>query len=197
MKPVIKKFIKILKSPMIFCYCRLNGVQSQLSWELVGWPRFRKAPGASIEIGKRFKAVSSFRGNSIGVFQHVLINAFGRNSRIHIGSDVGMSGCSITSLKEIYIGDRVMIGSGVLITDSDSHPIHPDHRMNAEKIGIAPIKIHNDVFIGARAIILKGVCIGKGAVVGAGAVVVKDVPDFGIVAGNPAKLIGDARDHDA
>ena len=49
--------------------------------------------------------------------------------------------------------------------------------------------IGNDVWIGARSIILSGVTVGDGAVIGAGAVVTKDVPAYGIVAGNPAKLI--------
>lgn len=53
----------------------------------------------------------------------------------------------------------------------------------------APIVIGDNVFIGARAIILKGVTIGEGAIVGAGSVVTKDVAEYSIVAGNPAKVI--------
>ena len=53
-----------------------------------------------------------------------------------------------------------------------------------------PVFIEDDVFIGARAMVLKGVRIGKGAVVGAGAVVTKDVPPNAIVAGNPARVVG-------
>ena len=51
------------------------------------------------------------------------------------------------------------------------------------------IRIGDDVWIGAGAIILPGVTIGEGAVVGAGAVVTKDIPPFAIVVGNPAKII--------
>ena len=50
-------------------------------------------------------------------------------------------------------------------------------------------KIKNDVWIGANSVILKGVSIGNGAIVGAGAVVTKDVPDYAIVVGNPARVI--------
>jgi galactoside O-acetyltransferase len=53
----------------------------------------------------------------------------------------------------------------------------------------APIKISKGAWIGARSMILKGVTIGKGAVVGAGSVVTKDVPDWTVVAGNPARVV--------
>ena len=60
------------------------------------------------------------------------------------------------------------------------HAKHSDH---------APIKIHDNVWIGERAIILKGVTIGKGAIIAIGAVVTKDVPEYAIVAGNPARIV--------
>lgn len=52
-----------------------------------------------------------------------------------------------------------------------------------------PVIIGNDVWVGTRAIILPGVTISKGAIIGAGAVVTKDVPEYAIVGGNPARLI--------
>ena len=58
---------------------------------------------------------------------------------------------------------------------------------------LEPVEIGDYVFIGPRAIILPGVKIGKGAVIGAGAVVTKDVPDFAIVGGVPAKVIGERK----
>ena len=90
------------------------------------------------------------------------------------------------------IGDNTIIGSGCLITDTDSHPILAAERNlpgwpNYTKS--KPIVIGKNVFIGARSIVLKGVTIGDGAVVGAGSVVTKDVPANTIVAGNPAKVI--------
>lgn len=51
------------------------------------------------------------------------------------------------------------------------------------------IKIGNDVWIGANATILKGVTIGNGAVIGAGTVVVKDIPEYGVVVGNPGRVV--------
>jgi acetyltransferase-like isoleucine patch superfamily enzyme len=192
-KQLRRSLLRWLAVPGDWAYCNLCGVNWQYGWTLRGWPQFRKQPGGKIIIGKRFYAVSQMYWNSIGVFQPVLIHAFGINSTIEIGDDVGVSGCTITALKEIKIGSRVLIGSGVLITDNDGHAIYPENRHLSNDIATAAVSIEDDVFIGARAIILKGVCIGKGAVVGAGAVVTKDVPAFAIVAGNPAKIVGDSR----
>lgn len=61
--------------------------------------------------------------------------------------------------------------------------------MNRSIISNGPIKIANDVWIGAHTVILSGVQIGNGAIIGAGSIVTSDVPDYAIVAGNPAKVI--------
>jgi len=85
----------------------------------------------------------------------------------------------------VYVGKHVMMGPDVVIITSD-HKILPEGfngYINKDVI------IGDYAWIGARAIILKGVKIGKWAIVGAGAVVTKDVPDYAIVAGNPAKII--------
>ena len=54
---------------------------------------------------------------------------------------------------------------------------------------VRPVTISDDVWIGANVIILPGVCVGRGAIIGAGAVVTKNVPEYAIVAGNPAKIV--------
>ena len=79
-----------------------------------------------------------------------------------------------------------------MILDNDFHPLDPTQRRLHPTAGAAcsPVHIGSDVFIGARALVLKGVSIGDGAVVGAGAVVVKSVPPGAIVGGNPARVIG-------
>ncbi len=96
-------------------------------------------------------------------------------------------------MKFISIGNEVLIGSGALIIDNDAHPINPTFRRDNSKTLVSPIIIEDNVFIGARSIILKGVKIGKCAVIGAGAIVTRAVPEYAIVAGNPAVVIGDVR----
>jgi len=173
-------------------YCLLRRIPYRTDWDFRGFPVVVRSSGAELRIGRRWKAVSRLTANSMGVSQPVYIN-IGRNAVVEIGDDVGMSGCSITAKERIIIGDRVLLGSGALITDNDAHPIHPNKRNDYNYLGKSPVRIGADVFIGARAIILKGVTIGEGAVVGAGAIVTRPVPAYAIVAGNPARVIGDSR----
>lgn len=128
------------------------------------------------------------------MFQPVIVTAWGSGSVVQIGDDVGMSGCSVTAMKSVRIGDRVLIGAGALIVDNDAHPLHPADRKRGALTPMRPIDIADDVFIGARAIILKGVSIGQGAVIGAGAVVTCDVPPYMIAAGNPARVVAEVKE---
>jgi acetyltransferase-like isoleucine patch superfamily enzyme len=182
----------VAMAPVDFLYCRACGVRWRWGWYLNGFPHFR-AVGGRIMIGERFRAHSRSKGNSIGVFQPVVLTAWGKGSEIILGDDVGMSGCSLTAQRRIVIGNRVLVGVGALIVDTDAHPLTPEDRAAQRPAAAAPIEIGDDVFIGARAIVLKGVKIGTGAVVGAGAVVSKDVPARAIVAGNPARVVGEVR----
>lgn len=91
-------------------------------------------------------------------------------------------------LGEISMGDNVMIGPKTVIWGRD-HGMSTDSPMNSQPHVNAPVVIGNDVWIGAAAIILKGVTVGNGAVIGAGAVVTKNVPENGIAVGNPAKVV--------
>jgi maltose O-acetyltransferase len=86
----------------------------------------------------------------------------------------------------LTIGNHVDIASSVMIYNSE-------HDLEKEDFSAksGPVEIGDYVFIGPRAIILPGIKIGRGAVVAAGAVVTKDVPDFAIVGGVPAKTIGE------
>lgn len=123
------------------------------------------------------------------MFQPVIITAWGPTAEVIIGDDVGLSGCSITAESRISIGNRVLIGAGALIIDTDAHSLSPEGRAAKEPAYTAPIEVGDDVFIGARAIILKGVKIGQGAVSGAGAVVARDAHARSIAGGNPARIV--------
>lgn len=84
----------------------------------------------------------------------------------------------------IEIGKGAKIGNDVIIRSCDGHYLMDDNYQISK-----PINIGNNVWIGQRSIILKGVTIGDGSIIAAGSVVTKDVPNHCIVAGNPAKVI--------
>lgn len=107
----------------------------------------------------------------------------------------------ILSVDKIEIDNYVIISNNVTIYDNNNHPTNPIERLKMSKSGFdsimwsvalsehAPIRICDNVWIGEKATILKGVTIGKGSIVGTGSVVTKDVPPFSIVAGNPARVV--------
>lgn len=102
--------------------------------------------------------------------------------------------CSIGDRTEIHAGESVEIGNDVIIA-WDCNILDRDYHSTdgaAEKT--APVRIGDRVWIGCRAIILKGVTIGEGAVVAAGSVVTRDVPPGTLVAGNPAVPKKDVKD---
>jgi acetyltransferase-like isoleucine patch superfamily enzyme len=114
---------------------------------------------------------------------------------IHVGDDVllGYRSVLMASLSKIYIGDHVMFGPNVTIIGGD-HNTSEIGKFMSEVTQKRPeddqdVVIDDDVWVGTRAIILRGVTIRRGAIVAAGAVVTKDVPPYAIVAGVPAKII--------
>jgi len=113
------------------------------------------------------------------------------NAHLSIGRNTGLSGVRIGCEKSIIIGNNVWIGANATIYDTDFHPIDPYERLILQDVPCkkAEVVIDDSVWIGANSMILKGVHIGKGAVIAAGSIVTKDVPEFTIYGGNPAKLI--------
>lgn len=169
--------------------CWVWGIRRPRRMRLLGVPLIQQSRRGAIQIGSDFKAVSLARHNSIGVLQRVTIKALGATGTVRIGDNVGISGATVSARSTVTIGANVLIGSGALITDNDAHPLIPEEREDPSKTRSAPVVVEDDVFIGARSIILKGVRLGRGCVVGAGSVVSADVPARVIVAGNPARLM--------
>ncbi len=94
----------------------------------------------------------------------------------------------IGSTAEVEIGNDVMMGPEVLIYTSN-HGMEQGIPMRLQPLQSAPVRIGNDVWIGARCILLPGVTVHDGAVVAAGAVVTRDVPEDAIVGGVPARVL--------
>lgn len=169
-----------------------------------GHPRFCGIPHL-----KFYKSSFLEIGNNVIINSGGFRNVLSRNSctsiRLYdnallvIGNDVKISDIAISCRTSIKIGNYVTIGADVILNDSNDHSInYIDRREETScykeqirngKIVSSPIVIMDDVFIGARCIISKGVTIGEKAVIAAGSVVVKDVPSGEIWGGNPAKFI--------
>lgn len=109
----------------------------------------------------------------------------GKKGKLIVGRNSRLNGVHIDVRELVVIGQNVRIAPYTIIMDSDFHDINNHFADGASKA----IIISDDVWIATRSTILKGVTIGKGSVVATGAVVTRDVPDYTIVAGVPAKVI--------
>ncbi|OLT44749.1 acetyltransferase [Serinicoccus sp. CNJ-927] len=109
---------------------------------------------------------------------------FGKNLTFGEGVFVNM-GCRFQDTGGITIGDRSLVGHGSTITTLN-HGVDPARRGDMIP---APVRIGQDVWLGASVTVVPGVTIGDGAIVGAGAVVTKDVPARTVVAGVPARVV--------
>jgi acetyltransferase-like isoleucine patch superfamily enzyme len=113
--------------------------------------------------------------------------------KIKVGNNVYVGPRAIVSATEgLSIGDGVIVGPELMVMGGDHNFKRVGYRLNQVSEGgiNKPVAIENDVWIGGRVVILKGVTIGEGAIIGAGSVLTKDIPPYCIFAGNPAKKIG-------
>lgn len=116
---------------------------------------------------------------------------FGSGKNFTLGKNIGI-GKDFKSLNRVVmIDDYLMMGEEVLFLGGNHHFDRTDIPMGAQGSDTStPLHIAGDVWIGARAIVLPGCSrIGHGSIIGAGAVVTKDVPDWAVVGGNPARVI--------
>jgi len=163
-------------------------------WDLfaIGWCTLwcrliLRCTGKGTVVGSQ-TTLKNFSNISIGkqcmILDHVYMRA-GMQGTITIGN-----ACAINSYAKIFghggvtMGDNSQIGPNALITTT-SHD-----RENAMQPEFKPVTIGKWSWIGANVTVLPGIAIGDYAIVGAGAIVTKDVPDYAIVVGNPAKVIG-------
>jgi acetyltransferase-like isoleucine patch superfamily enzyme len=151
------------------------------------YPRVRLGPGVSIKGRLKVKGgtrVDIGAGSRLG--KQVLITGPGK---VTVGSNTLLNGCWIGSAQDVRIGDRCLI-SDCDISDSDYHNLPPElrHEPAGPRV-VSPIVIGDNVWIGAHAIVLKGVHIGTDSVVGAGTVVRSDVEPGTVVVGNPQQVV--------
>ena len=95
-----------------------------------------------------------------------------------------------------FIGDHVMMGPDVLIYTQNHRFSDVDKNIDEQGFdALKEVHIGNNVWIGARVIILPGVTIGEGSVIGAGTVVSKDVPPFAVFVGNPGRVVKNRKEN--
>lgn len=134
-------------------------------------------------------AVRHFAG-SVGERVNIERLAFiGSGRGLHIGADSAI-GIACEVFGEVKIGDNVLMGPNGLISSVGHRFRQRQKLIRLQGTYSRKIEIGDDVWIGARVIVMPGVTIGRGAIIGAGAVVRADVPAYAIVVGNPAVVVG-------
>lgn len=117
--------------------------------------------------------------------------AFGGELSIGDGTYINY-GTNISSTCAVSIGRNCLIGQYTIIMDDDYHA-EDDHSLPGQR---APVVIEDDVWLGARVIVLRGSKIGHGAVIGANSVVKGEIPPYTLAAGSPARVIRELRRRD-
>lgn len=124
----------------------------------------------------------------------------GPHGEVKIGNRCFIGASHLVCREKITLGDDVIISWGVTVVDHNSHALDWERRRTDvadwyrgqkdwSHVDVRPVEIHDKVWIGFGATVLKGVVIGEGAVIGAGSMVTCNVPANTVVAGNPARLI--------
>jgi len=172
----------------------LQGCAPGRDFATSGCCSFKARMAGAIRIGSHVRLQAHWRSNRVGLSGPVLLQTFG-DGRIEIGDSSGGSAVVLSSRSLIKVGRFVNLGGNVRIFDHDFHALDPARRRlglneQASHIRTSPVEIGDDVFVGANALILKGVTIGPRSIVAAGAVVFKgEYPADCTLAGNPAQVV--------
>jgi len=176
----IKRFIQGTWSVPLFkarCHSAGKGLRLPNGIPLIIGSHLRITLGDDVTIGR------STIGSGM-VFDNPVFS-MGSHSSIGYGT-------SISVAREVTIGNNTMISFNCLIMDNDDHPINPNKRLAKQPVSkkdVKPVKIGNNVWIGAYTSILKGVTIGDNSIISTHSVVTGDVPANCIYGGVPAKEI--------
>ena len=179
--------LRALPSSIWVFEAKLKGVQCASDVLFLGRPLLSCCDGSKMVFSNGVRIHSALRSNPLGCFQPSVLRTMTPEATLELGKNVGISAAVIVAGNSITIGEGTNIGAGAMILDNDFHvPINEWGWATEYTLNARPIQIGRGVFIGARAIILKGVTIGDRAIIGAGAVVSKDVPAGATAVGNPS-----------
>ena len=183
----------------------IRNIDRRRCWKRLG--QFDLPSSSSVLANVAFGPFVDSKTNTLIVGESSLLRGvvtFARNdSSLVVGNNTAINGATSFSIADrVEVGNNVLISYECMIMDHDGHSADPDIRKSDlpdllegrpkawGPVKIAPVKIEDSAWIGARSIILKGVTVGQGAIVAAGSVVTKSVAPFVIVAGNPAREVG-------
>ena len=192
--PIPRRLLRFLRrvtvGSLAKAFLRQHGISYGTGLVMNSFPACWRDHGARIQLGSNVTIKNKLRENMAGIAHRTVLVAVGTGQLV-IGNKVGISGAILYSECKITIEDYVNIGVGVKIYDTDFHPIDFMARRadDLSQNKSAPVRICQDVWLGAESMILKGVTVGARSIVAARAVVVKDVPEDCIVAGVPAKIV--------
>jgi acetyltransferase-like isoleucine patch superfamily enzyme len=171
-----------------------SGVESSLRGLWLG----ARCSAAKLRVGRGVEVVGLQNvrfGRGVTLWGNTYLNAIGERGRIQIGTNTHIDHyCVLYGQGGLTIGESCAIASGVIIySQTNQYAEDPLKNIVDQPVLYAPVTVGDDVWIGARAVILPGVHVGDHAVIGAGAVVRGDVPAWAVVAGVPATVRGDRR----
>ena len=180
-------------------YFFLNNIKYGKNFRVFNHLYLKIHVGALVQIGNNCTIMSGAGLNPLSRNIKTCIYV-GKKATLKLGNDVGISSSTLWVKESVSIGNSVAIGADCIIMDTDAHNLDWKIRCSVETneygesvdmvtAASAPIVIEDNVLVGARCIILKGVTIGARSIIGSGSIVTKDIPSDCIAAGNPCKVI--------
>lgn len=180
-------------------YFFLNNIKYGKNFRVFNHLYLKIHVGALVQIGNNCTIMSGAGLNPLSRNIKTCIYV-GKKATLKLGNDVGISSSTLWVKESVSIGNSVAIGADCIIMDTDAHNLDWKIRCSEETneygesvdmvtAASAPIVIEDNVLVGARCIILKGVTIGARSIMGSGSIVTKDIPSDCIAAGNPCKVI--------
>ena len=180
-------------------YFFLNNIKYGKNFRVFNHLYLKIHVGALVQIGNNCTIMSGAGLNPLSRNIKTCIYV-GKKATLKLGNDVGISSSTLWVKESVSIGNSVAIGADCIIMDTDAHNLDWKIRCSEETneygesvdmviASSAPIVIEDNVLVGARCIILKGVTIGARSIIGSGSIVTKDIPSDCIAAGNPCKVI--------
>ncbi|MBN1186298.1 MAG: acyltransferase [Bacteroidales bacterium] len=167
----------------------MNHIIIGKSCRFSGIPRIVRFPKSQIIIGKNCNFKSYSGSNLVGINHKCNIVTLNSKAKITVGDNSGFSGVVIAAAQRIIIGNNVLLGANVTVTDTDWHSSKSKNRNISSDVNVKPIYIENNVWIGLNSVVLKGVKIGENSIITPNSVVHKDIPANCIAGGNPCIVI--------